>query len=805
MCGIVGILGTQDRSADLTREELHRMASRLQHRGPDGAGYILAEQGQIGLAQTRLSIMDLEGGRQPLINEDGSLQLVANGEIYDYEIWRQMLEARGHRFATRSDSEVILHLYEEFGIDCIKQLNGEFAFILWDQKKKKLFAGRDVFGVKPLFYTHCESTLFLASEIKALFAAKSVPRAMNPSYFIGPMMGAMSPGLTPFASIFAIKPGHYIEASTGTPPKEILYYEPSFQTQSDLGFDEAKTTCRKLLEKAVSRRLQADVPVHVYLSGGVDSTGIAALLKHLGHTPKAYSIGFPSSEMDESNTIRSTAQTLGLEFDLITCTQDRLADKLLATIWATEAPIGNLNSVAKYLLAQHVHQQGVRVCLTGEGSDELFCGYANWKLEAILRLEQGDAADQREARRLWKMLIEKEGRNEGIMWNRSATKQAAKTKSYYGFPSSYRMNAERLDRLVPRLISSDFLQRESRSPSKMMAESFPKERFAQWEPINVTRFLALASLSGYIIPNLGDRVEMAHSLECRTPFMDLDLLHFLETVPAHHLLKMETLREKHLLYESLADILPQSVYQGTKHPFLSPSWRDFAKTASGRELLHTFLNPREIEAAGIFNPATVQMMQALWQRLPARSSLRKSLDLGIGVILSSQILYRLFILDPPQTRPIENFVERRDQHWPRMEVKTRAALASELPSTIIPKTLPPTTLSEWQGFVLRHQKFGNLSFHFVSSLAFFVSPIVAIMTSNVLWLGFFAMSGLMGTAGHFLCKDGSVSAREATFQLSVPYFVLKMFWEILIGRYGRTTQDALAKQKSLQGMQHQPF
>ena len=781
------------------------MASRLQHRGPDGAGYMLANQGQLGLAQTRLSILDLEGGRQPLINEDGSLVLVANGEIYDYELWRRKLEKLGHHFSTRSDSELILHLYEESGIDCIRQLNGEFAFILWDQKHNKLFAGRDVFGIKPLFYTYHESTLYLASEIKGLFAAKDIPRVMNPSYFIGPMMGSLSPGFTAFASVMSIKPGHYLEASVHSPPKEQVYYQPSFQTNSGLSFDDAKVQCRALLERAVARRLQSDVPIHVYLSGGVDSTGIAALMKRQGLSPQAFSIGFPASDMDESQAIRSSAKSLGLDLDILNCTPDMLADHLIATIWATEAPIGNLNSVAKYLLARHVHQKGVRVCLTGEGSDELFCGYANWKLEVIVRLQQGDASDKAKARRLWHLLAEKEGRNEGIMWNRSSANQMGNKHGYYGFPSFYRSQVERMDKVVPRLLSSNFLTQEDRRPSSMMSESYPKDRFTGWDPINVTRCLALGALAGYLIPNLGDRVEMAHSLECRTPFMDLDLLHFLETVPSHYLLQIEQMREKHLLYESLEDILPPPIYQGRKHPFLAPSWRDFGQTANGRDIIESFLNPREVEAAGIYNPATVQLMQVLWQNLPIRSSLRKSLDLGIGAILSSQILQRLYILDPPATSLIENFVERRGQQWSRMGKLSDRAFASSSFTTDIPKSMPSTTLSEWHNFVLRHQKLGNLGFHFVSSLFFFVSPLLAVWTRNPFWLGFFLISGVLGTAGHYLFNDGGVSVREATFQLSVPYFVLKMFWEILIRRYSRTTEQALHNQQRLQTMPHRTF
>jgi asparagine synthase (glutamine-hydrolysing) len=794
MCGIVGIFSHQTRNPDQTRSDLYRMASYIQHRGPDGAGFMLAAGGQVGLAQTRLSIVDLAGGQQPLVNEDGQLVLVANGEIYDYERWRRQLEEKGHRFATRSDSELILHLYEEFGIDCIKELNGEFAFILWDGHRQELLAGRDVFGIKPLFYAEHGACLYLASEIKALHAA-GLPRAINPEYFVGTLMGSLSVGPSPFAGIRSLLPGHILRARMGQSIQQQPYYQPSFQTDPTLSFPDAMRRCRELLESAVQRRLVADVPVHVYLSGGLDSTSIAALMKRLGHHPTAFSVSFPGSEMDESSAVASTAKALSLDLDILRCDMDQLAEHLIATIWATEAPIGNLNSVAKFLLARHVHGRGVKVCLTGEGSDELFCGYANWKLEAILRLQQGSTADRQKARELWQILLSREGRNEGVMWNRSVARQARKAQAYYGFPSFYRSNVERMDGFVQKMISPHLRSLDPRLPTELMALAHPKERYQGWDPLNTTRSLALAALASYIIPNLGDRVEMANSLECRTPFMDVELLRFLETVPTNYLLKQDSLREKHLLYESLRDVLPAHIYQGHKHPFLSPSWRQFARTACGKDLIATFLNPREIEAAGLFNSRAIQVIQSLWQTLPDRSPLRKSLDVGIGAVISSQIMHRLFILEAPQVRPLESFVERVGQHW--RELPAVAQGGSRPPAASLPSRLPPTTLSEWESFVLRHQKFGNLAFHLVSALFFCISPLLALLTGQILWLGFFMISGLVGTAGHYLFRDGGVSVREATFQWSVPYYVLKMFWQLLSGCYAASTREALARQQQL--------
>ncbi len=791
MCGIIGIIANHQRLPDQTKAELRMMASRLQHRGPDGAGFMVAEDGRVGLAQTRLSIVDLEGGQQPLVNEDGQLILVANGEIYDYDLWKKELISRGHQFATGSDSELILHLYEEFGIDCLSKLNGEFAFILWDGRRQHLYAGGDIFGIKPLFYTQVDGTVYLASEVKGLFALSNIPRSMNPTYFVGPMLGSLSQGVSPFAGIHRLKPGHYLSMGRGAHLQEHRYHRPEFTPDTTMSFTDATKTCRELLTNAVSRRLRADVPVHLYLSGGLDSTGIAVLLKNLGHRPKAFSVGFLNSEMDESAAIKKSGRDLGFEVDLLTCNADQLADNLTNTLWATEAPIGNLNSVAKFLLSQYVHRQGVKVCLTGEGADELFCGYPIWKLETILRLEGGDRSDRLKARRFFRDFISRESRNEGIMWSHGVIRHGRKSARFYGFPSYYRSYSERMDSMVSRLLSPDFRKGEPRFPSMLQSEAFPQDLFKDWAPENITRGLALGSLASYIIPNLGDRVEMANSLECRTPYMDTHLLEFLQRVPPEYLLHIdqEQMREKYLLYESLADLLPRHVYQGHKHPFLSPSWQDFAKTKYGKDLIDTFLNPNEIQATGIFQAGTIQKMRALWQILPKKSPLRKTLDISLGGVLTSQILHRLFVKDPPAAQKMDYFVERTATGWP-----TKSLGVVHTSRAAIPPTLPPNNLSEWQNFVLRHQNPANIWVHFVSFLCFMGGPILALLTANILWFGLFMISGLIGTAGHYVFRDGGVSVREATFQLSVPYFVGKMLYQIVTGTYQRSTLEAKASQ-----------
>ncbi len=663
MCGIVGIYRHQAASSDQMQRDLRRMAATLQHRGPDGAGYILADGGRIGLAQTRLSIVDLSGGQQPLCNETGDIFLVANGEIYDAEHWRQELERKGHHFETKSDSEIILHLYEELGADCLKQLNGEYAFLLWDGRKKQLLAGRDVFGIKPLFFMQDKGATYFASELKALLAMDAIPRRLNPEFFTGTLLGSLTIGPTPFVGLQTIRPGHYLRLVGDSPPEHILSYRPSFQTQGHMDFEEARRQCASLLRQAVERRLVADVPVHVYMSGGLDSTSIAALMKSLGHRPTAFSVSFPDSEMDESAVVRKTAAALDLDLDILPCSMDLLAENLEATLWATEAPIGNLNSVAKFLLARHVHERGVKVCLTGEGADELFAGYAFWKQEAILQMQSGSEEERERGQKLWQELIANEKRNEGVLWHRSGQRKGVKSPAYYGFPSYYRSHAKRMDQVVPRLFRDSFRQGVAQLPSQMMAEAFPREAYESWHPLNVTRAMALAALHNYIIPLLGDRVEMAHSLECRTPFMDRDLLRFVETVPPAYLLKIDQMREKHLLYEAMKDLLPQHIYEGKKHPFLSPSWSRFAKTRQGRDLLAGYLKPKDLEASGVFSPMTVRIMKTFWQLLPVDSPRRKSLDLGIGIVLSSQILHKLFISNKVPEQPLPSFRQRLGKEW----------------------------------------------------------------------------------------------------------------------------------------------
>ena len=275
MCGINMIL-KKDRSP-AEREDITRMCSAISHRGPDGAGYALLDSGALAFGHVRLSIIDLQEGDQPLYNEDGSICITFNGEIYDYKRLREELIDQGHRFRTHSDTEVIVHLYEQHGMDFIHRLNGEFAFIIWDGRNRRLLAARDRCGVKPLFYWETEQEILISSEVKGIFALNRVPRSINPDYMIGPMLGVFPRAISAFEGIRNLNPGHFLIVESEGRSREVPYWQPTFKTNPAISFTEAKDEVRRLFTRAVERRMVADVPVGTYLSGGLDSTLVCGL------------------------------------------------------------------------------------------------------------------------------------------------------------------------------------------------------------------------------------------------------------------------------------------------------------------------------------------------------------------------------------------------------------------------------------------------------------------------------------------------------------------------------------------------
>src|SRR5262249_44296203 len=374
-------------------DALERATRRLAHRGPDGQRTWLAGDRRVGLGHARLSIIDLATGDQPIAGEDEALRIVVNGEFYDFERTQRDLEGRGHRLRTRSDSEIALHLYEDFGTACLSHLRGEFAFALWDGPNDTLFAARDRFGIKPLYYAVHRGTMYLASEIKALLAA-GIPAVWDRAAFFQANHFLGTPhDRTLFEGIHPVPPGHYLLASSGQ-VRLIRYWDfdspPAAAPRPARPDAEYAERFRHALDEAVRLRLRADVPVGCYLSGGLDSCAVLGLAAtHRTEPIRAFTLTFDRADYDEGPIARAMAAYAGADFQPIPIRQADLASRLADAAWQAETLCFNAHGVAKYLLSRAVRDAGYKVVLTGEGSDEILAGYAHFRRDLLLQGARG--------------------------------------------------------------------------------------------------------------------------------------------------------------------------------------------------------------------------------------------------------------------------------------------------------------------------------------------------------------------------------------------------------------------------------
>ena len=386
MCGISGFYQFNE-TTDNKINTLRNMLTRIKHRGPDQSGIYLSQK--IGLGSVRLSIIDLKDGTMPLSNYDKSLWIVINGEIYNYIELKEDLLNKKHTFRTNSDTEVIVHLYEEYGLDFLNMLNGQFAIAIWDKNKEELILARDRVGIRPLFYTKVEDTFVFASEIKSLFEFPNVdpkfsPKALSEFFTFWTAL----PPNTAFQDIFEVPPGHYLKInSSGV--KDVVYWElPVYKPEDYYKFniEEATEKFSELFQDAIKLRLRADVPVGAYLSGGLDSCITTSSIKEVSSNAlKTFSIGFDEKEFDESSYQNIAVDYFKTEHASISCSVKDIANEFSNVIWHTETPILRTSPTPMSLLAQLVRDHNFKVVITGEGADELCGGYNIFK-EAKIRL-----------------------------------------------------------------------------------------------------------------------------------------------------------------------------------------------------------------------------------------------------------------------------------------------------------------------------------------------------------------------------------------------------------------------------------
>jgi asparagine synthase (glutamine-hydrolysing) len=569
MCGIVGFFS---RLAPVSEAVLRRATQRLSHRGPDGQGYWVSHDGRVGLGHARLSIIDLVTGDQPIASEDGKTRIVVNGELYGYESIQRELEHAGHRLRTRSDSEIALHLYEDFGPQCLHRLRGEFALVLWDETNRTIFAARDRFGIKPLFYAVHNETLYLASEVKALFAA-GVPAKWDAESVYHCVEYGGHPTRTLFDGVFQLPPGQYLIATD----KHIelhKYWDFNYPTVDRAAAQRPDAQYvaefRDALEESVRIRLRADVPVGCYLSGGLDSCAVLGLAaRHHQGSIRAFTLTFDHAEYDEGEIAREMAAKAGAEFFPIPIRHDDLADHFADAVAGSENLCFNAHGVAKYLLSRAVRNAGYKVVLTGEGSDEILGGYPHFRRDVVLHNAEGQDADVLTC--LLKQLNESNPVSRGLLLPDGETGPLTRVNKLLGFvPSWMEAFSARAWKLRAVFSESFLAQFGEREGFQSFLDSIDvRGQVAGRDPLHQSLYLwAKTALPGYILTMLGDRMEMAHSIEGRVPFLDHHVVEVIRSQPPNQ--KVRGMTEKYVLREAARDIITDTVYRRQKHPFLSP-------------------------------------------------------------------------------------------------------------------------------------------------------------------------------------------------------------------------------------------
>jgi len=568
MCGIAAIFS---REAPIAPATIERATRSLYHRGPDGQRHWISADGRVALGHARLSIIDLTTGDQPIASEDERTRIIVNGEFYDFEAIQQELERGGHRLRTRSDSEIALHLYEDIGMQCVHRLRGEFAMVLWDERNRTMVAVRDRFGIKPLFYAWHDGALYLASEIKALFAAGVPARwdtdAVSQSFELGgPQTSTLYDGVR------QVPPGHYLIA-TDRQFQLHQYWDFNYRATADVRqrpAEEYVAEFRDALEEAVRLRLRADVPVGCYLSGGLDSCAVIGLAaRHRSDPIRAFTLTFDRPDYDEEREAREMATRVGAEFHPIPIGQDDLADHLADAVHQAEAFCLNAHGVAKYLLSRAVRDAGYKVVITGEGSDEILGGYAHFRRDMLMYNREGQ-----DPAALTAMLQQLEALNpvsRGLLLPHGAGKPLDHVKRRLGFVPSWMETFSARAAKMDDLFSTDFAQRygSRESYGALLNELDVRGQLGGRDPVHQSLYLwSKTCLPSYVLTTLGDRMEMAHSIEGRVPFLDHHVVEVIRSQPVNQ--KINGMTEKYVLREAVRDVVTDTVYRRQKHPFLSP-------------------------------------------------------------------------------------------------------------------------------------------------------------------------------------------------------------------------------------------
>lgn len=618
MCGIVGYVDL-NRAGRVEERILNEMANALIHRGPDSRGYFV--EPNAGLGTRRLRIIDLETGDQPLFNEDRSLVLSCNGEIFNYRELTKELEQKGHSFKTKTDVEVLVHLYEDQGVGFLNKLNAQFAFAIYDRKDGTLFLARDQFGICPLFYTVVDGFFIFASEIKSILQHPSVPREVNLTGLdqVLSLPGAISPQ-TLFRNIHSLQSGHYLVVKNGdVSVREYWDLDYPLLSGSTDGKPESyyAETLRDRLEQSVRYRLQADVPVGFFLSGGLDSSLIAAMIRQVSPDVQrhSFSISFSDERLCESKYQRLVSDSVGSIHHEIPFNDADIVLRLKDAVYHSECPLKETYNTASLALSRETKKNGVTVVLNGEGSDELFAGYVGYRFD---KGRNGHSKSQDLDTILGDEIREK-------FWG---DRDFDYEKDEYPF-------REVKQALYAPDISARF--------SEFDCSNFPvvnKDRLRGRHVLHKRSYLDFKlRLGHHLIADHGDRMTMANSIEARYPFLDIDLVEFCTRIPPE--LKLNGFTEKYILKKAAGDLIPRQIVEREKFGFVAPG--SPALLQQKIDWVYDILSYERIKRQGYFNPDTVEYLKKQYSQKDFKLQLSLDDDLLI-IVLTFGLFLELFNL-----------------------------------------------------------------------------------------------------------------------------------------------------------------
>ncbi len=651
MCGIAGIFnfGT---SQPVQETDIRQMLGLLRHRGPDEFGIYL--DGPLGLGNARLSIIDLSGGQQPISNEDGTLWIVFNGEIFNYVELKPELEALGHRFVTSSDTEVLLHAYEEWGPRCLERLNGQFAFAIWNSRQKTLFLARDRLGVRPLFYTRYGGRFVFGSEIKAILATGVVRVEIDPAILqqVFVFWCPLSPA-TIFKGIVELPAGCYLELKgtdcTVTPYWKLTFLEEdsaaNVSRSSGQSIEQFEHELAELLVHAAKIRLRADVPVGAYLSGGLDSSIIASIIRNFTTNQlDTFSIAFDDRNFDESAWQLRMAKFLGTEHQVVRATHADIGRVFPDVIWHTEVPIMRTAPAPMFMLSKLVRDCGYKVVLTGEGADEFLAGYDIFKEAKVRRFWASEPSSKFRPLLLQRLYpdISALSQNAGSFLAAFFREGLTDVDSpSYSHALRWR-NGRRTTRFF-----SDELKASVKAGANDLVQAMLPGTFNRWAPLSRAQYLEIKIfLSQYLLSSQGDRMSMANSIEGRFPFLDYRVVAYCNKLPPT--LKLRGLTEKYLLKRIGRKWLPSEIWQRPKRPYRAPIHRSFFNDAT-QDYVLDILSEQNIKQTGYFKP---QAVTQLVQKVQQRAGLGETDDMALAGIISTQLVDAQFVSRLRDGRPV---------------------------------------------------------------------------------------------------------------------------------------------------------